>query len=260
MSRKAPPTLEEVRECLSWLGQRRSTLRQQVDEAYLHEQGRHFKVYETLDGSRRLREAQQAHRELQEQLIKVAAAYLKWESVERDMLDAMNRNTKSRSLPSTARTFGGWFPAFLRWWQAAPSPQPAQPPPSPQSSPSPRAQPVSTPAPPPQSSWPVQPTVVAWREQCAAAFADYASLEAFPIPPANSFCTNQACQQDGHVLPLCKCQVRHTLSQVSNLNLKQERLSWHPDRFAVCAENMKVEFQSMATEIFVIVMDMLQGE
>ncbi|KAK4628995.1 hypothetical protein CLAFUR4_08626 [Fulvia fulva] len=263
------PTLQEVREDLITLELRRTALGRQVEEAYLVESDCYRKAYDTPDGLRRLREARENHEFLKQQLTKVVTAYAKWEKMEKDLLDAMPR-IHSRPLPAAPSPFARlmrWFMPEMQYGPPPPQEPPTPPPRSPlrredhpsssHTAPPPPHHPAPAP-PPPARSWPGQPTLAQWRDQCAACFADYAGIEKFPTPPSNSLCYNQACDEQHRKLPLCSCQIRHTLAQVPGLNLKRERNAWHPDKFAACREDKRKEFQEMATETFVVVMEMLK--
>ncbi|KAK4631287.1 hypothetical protein CLAFUW4_02616 [Fulvia fulva] len=94
-----------------------------------------------------------------------------------------------------------------------------------------------------------------WREQCVDCCTNYPALRAFPVPPIRRPCMKQACRKETRALAVCKCQIQHAFHRVPDLNLKKERIAWHPDKFAACLQR-KDEFQGMAKEIFVVVDEM----
>lgn len=93
-----------------------------------------------------------------------------------------------------------------------------------------------------------------WREDMAAAFADYSRMESFPTPPALGPCSSTiACGAETRMLKPCRCQIRHAFTTTNIQNLKMERLRWHPDRFAKAPEEVREYCQKAANEIFIVV-------
>ncbi|KAK4547654.1 hypothetical protein LTR36_000611 [Oleoguttula mirabilis] len=90
-----------------------------------------------------------------------------------------------------------------------------------------------------------------WHQACVTAFLDKPNLRAFPQPPAEP-CTNESCaSENGCALKACKCNLRKIFS--GPRSLKQDRLKFHPDRFASCPEDVRDEIQQKAKEVFVVV-------
>ena len=77
--------------------------------------------------------------------------------------------------------------------------------------------------------------VKAWREAVDVAFADHAGMVSFPEPPATGECGNKACVQDGRLLKACGCQIARAFFE-TGVDLKKDRLRWHPDKFNWHAE------------------------
>ncbi|EME43802.1 hypothetical protein DOTSEDRAFT_23927 [Dothistroma septosporum NZE10] len=97
--------------------------------------------------------------------------------------------------------------------------------------------------------------VTQWREQCVKRFAGYSAIELFPAPPTKRPCAKQSCCSETRALHTCKCQIQLAFSSVPGLDLKKERIEWHPDKFSGCGDKRK-EFQAKAKEIFIIVSSM----
>jgi hypothetical protein len=86
-----------------------------------------------------------------------------------------------------------------------------------------------------------------WRD-VADAFFKTPGLP-FPEPPAQP-CGQIACQSQSRALKACGCNITKALRSVA-MDLKKERLRWHPDKFAT-------EHQKKAQEIFVVVQAMFE--
>ncbi|KAM3419669.1 hypothetical protein BST61_g3003 [Cercospora zeina] len=102
-----------------------------------------------------------------------------------------------------------------------------------------------------------------WRQHVSLAFTSYAAMQAFPDPPAAP-CGRTACHATrwSRALEACQCNIRACVQAaglVTKTQLKIERLKWHPDRFAGCAEEKRTAFAKMGKEVFVAVDGMYQG-
>jgi hypothetical protein len=86
---------------------------------------------------------------------------------------------------------------------------------------------------------------------------DYENLTVFPDPPSEP-CGKQACINDrkDRALAACVCNIRTTFSD-RGINIKAERLRWHPDRFARCPASVRSTSQKKAQEVFVALSTML---
>lgn len=104
-----------------------------------------------------------------------------------------------------------------------------------------------------------QPTIPQWRQACNAVFACYKDARAFPAPPVSFICRNAACAGHGHLLDACSCNIRAAINSLPGLNLKKERVKWHPDRFAGVNEEKREMWQNMANEMFVAIGNMVEG-
>lgn len=97
-------------------------------------------------------------------------------------------------------------------------------------------------------------TVPEWRACTDACFANYSTMECFPYPP-RSACTKQCAKQWKE----CNCYILAAVQAIPNLNLRKERVRWHPDRFEQCRDDKKEEFKSAAEKIFVVLSDMIEA-
>lgn len=107
---------------------------------------------------------------------------------------------------------------------------------------------------------PSQQTVDSWWKYTNDCFKDYTKITQFPMPPALS-CGKLDCDAASATRPLaaCECNIRASFGMVRNLNVKRERLRWHPDKFTACPANLRESFQKMASEVF-IVLDKMHKE
>lgn len=110
----------------------------------------------------------------------------------------------------------------------------------------------------PQAPVKATETIQQWRQEVKGAFADYTTMQNFPQPPVKA-CNNISCQATRRSLQACSCNIRAAFMGTVDLDLKRERLAWHPDRFSACPEQFRVAFKHMAMEIFVVV-DALYNE
>lgn len=107
---------------------------------------------------------------------------------------------------------------------------------------------------------PSQQTIDSWWKYVNHCFEDYSKITQFPIPPALS-CGRPDCDATSSSRPIaaCECNIRASFGMVPSLNIKRERLRWHPDKFTACPANLREGFQKMASEIF-IVLDKMHKE
>lgn len=104
-----------------------------------------------------------------------------------------------------------------------------------------------------------QPTIPQWRQACDTVFASYKDTTNFPAPPVSFMCRNAACAGDGPLFDACSCNIRAAINSLPGLNLKKERVKWHPDRFAGVDEKKREVWQKMANEMFVAIGNMIEG-
>lgn len=100
---------------------------------------------------------------------------------------------------------------------------------------------------------PSQQTVDSWYKYVNHCFLDYSKLQQFPIPPALS-CGKPDCNATISNRPFaaCECNIRISFGMIPDLNLKRERLRWHPDKFNACTTNLQENFKKMASEVFIV--------
>lgn len=91
-----------------------------------------------------------------------------------------------------------------------------------------------------------------WRRDVDEAFADYARIETFPTPPGK--CKAQFCQHQKSG-GTCRNNIEQAFGRVENLRAELKR--WSPDGFAVCAADMRKEFQEQAREICAVIREMI---
>lgn len=111
---------------------------------------------------------------------------------------------------------------------------------------------------------PTQRTVItqadidAFHASAEAAFADYSAMQTFPSPP-RAPCGKSSCEatQKTRALKACPCNVRTLFAGFSKPQLKKARIAWHPDKFAQTPETGREGFQKKATEVFVVISEML---
>lgn len=92
----------------------------------------------------------------------------------------------------------------------------------------------------------------AWRRTVQNAFADLPNMHTCPSPPASA-CFKLSCLKEKRSLHACSWNIRSAFLHTSGLDLKTERLMWHPDRFSVCPEEHREAFKRMAQEVIVVV-------
>ena len=93
-----------------------------------------------------------------------------------------------------------------------------------------------------------------WRQRCDRFRDNRETMTTFPAPPTWPCTAARPC--DREILDAC----RHTIERLYRASggdlqerLKQEKLEWHPDRFAKCKQWCREEMQRKATEMFKII-------
>lgn len=81
--------------------------------------------------------------------------------------------------------------------------------------------------------------------------ADISAMTMLPDPPVFFYCLRLSCiaAQPTRALRACDCNVEADFRSIYGLDLKTERLRWHPDRFAKCPEEYKEEFMRKGNEV-----------
>ncbi|SMY21424.1 unnamed protein product [Zymoseptoria tritici ST99CH_1A5] len=126
---------------------------------------------------------------------------------------------------------------------------------------SPRGAGSSTSRAPPRShassALPSRATVDAWWTSVDAALKDYTTIRKFPGPPGG-LCGRLGCQANAsqRALTACEHMVKNALI-VAHPDLRKMRLRFHPDRFSACPEDKREEFKKMASEIFVVIEELI---
>lgn len=113
----------------------------------------------------------------------------------------------------------------------------------------PQPQPKQTAQPRPQQ------TVKEWRATTEMLLVDYSTMQTFPQPPVRR-CVNATCVNVARNLSACSHSVEAAFRELPGLDVKKERLRWHPDRFSSCPEENREAFQKMAQEVFVVLDEM----
>lgn len=99
-----------------------------------------------------------------------------------------------------------------------------------------------------------------WHQACVAAFLDKTNMRTFPKPPSEP-CSNMACalEKKDRALKACTCNLRKIFgSRSSTRDLKQDRVRFHPDKFASTPEVARDAILKRAKEVFVVVDAMYQ--
>lgn len=111
---------------------------------------------------------------------------------------------------------------------------------------------------------PAQPleasAVAAYHAEAKATFADYAAIKAFPAPPT-ALCTNVSCMQTkgSRALEACGCNIRCLFEGMTEKELKQAKLTLHPDRFnKVPDEAVRADCKAKAKEICAVLNSITQ--
>lgn len=93
-----------------------------------------------------------------------------------------------------------------------------------------------------------------WEKECETAFQDRASMTRFPFPKLPR-CTELECVALAkNPAPACQHNVKQFLKGSGRFSvklLKDQIKLWHEDRFAPCREDLRPEFQRLATSLFV---------
>lgn len=100
----------------------------------------------------------------------------------------------------------------------------------------------------PASDRPSQHTVDGWRRYVDTCFANYAAIDKFPHLPVKK-----------HDKVIWEKEVAALFRSMPGLNLKKERLRWHPDRFSACTPVKVQEYKRLAQEVFVV-LDQMYSE
>ena len=102
-----------------------------------------------------------------------------------------------------------------------------------------------------------------WRRGVDAAFTSYPTMTVFPSPPVHTFphhhsltCRTRQRYSLARSLEACDCAIRRAFQSLDVCSISDERLRWHPDRFAMCPAEVRFEFQRKAQEVF-DVLDMM---
>lgn len=134
-----------------------------------------------------------------------------------------------------------------------------RPQPKPAPKPAPTPLPKYTPSPKPATPTPPKPeqTIAQWRTMTETLFANYSTMQTFPQPPVRR-CLNTSCTNVTRSLRACIHSIEDAFWRIPNLNIKKERLRWHPDRFSSCPEQHRELFQKMAQEVFVVLEERYQ--
>ncbi|KJY01674.1 hypothetical protein TI39_contig283g00012 [Zymoseptoria brevis] len=126
---------------------------------------------------------------------------------------------------------------------------------------SPRGAGSSTSRAPPRShassALPSRAAVDAWWTSVDTALKDYTIIRKFPGPPGG-LCGRLGCQAKAsqRALTACEHMVKNALI-VANPDLRKMRLRFHPDRFSACPGDRREEFKKMASEIFVVIEELI---
>ncbi|EME88648.1 uncharacterized protein MYCFIDRAFT_80020 [Pseudocercospora fijiensis CIRAD86] len=102
----------------------------------------------------------------------------------------------------------------------------------------------------------------AWRQDAEEAFKDYTTMEVFPTPPfPDVICNKPACilSRATRALKICSCDIEKAVKGAGR-PIKEERKCWHPDKFSMCREEVREEFQAKAKEVFQVVVRMYAVE
>lgn len=89
-----------------------------------------------------------------------------------------------------------------------------------------------------------------WRQDVEEYFiSEYEENKVFPAPPSKP-CGEVSCEAKERALQACECNIKTAFETIQDLELKTERLRWHPDKFtkASCGENA----EEKAKEVFVV--------
>ncbi|OQO08777.1 hypothetical protein B0A48_05667 [Cryoendolithus antarcticus] len=103
-----------------------------------------------------------------------------------------------------------------------------------------------------------------WRYDTHVMFSKpsgYANLRVFPTPPAQRQCHKAACQalqrsDRRKTLGLCDCQIQRAFSGLSKVALMGELAHWNPDRFTLCAEEVREDLRGKAVRVIAVISDM----
>lgn len=97
-------------------------------------------------------------------------------------------------------------------------------------------------------------TCAQWLAACKLAFADKASMTAFPSPPTGP-CYSAGCKASAgsRALEACGCTIRDACRELTTAELKAARVMFHPDKFGQCPEAVRAKIQKAASEVFVVV-------
>lgn len=102
-------------------------------------------------------------------------------------------------------------------------------------------------------------SVSAYHATAKAAFADYASMQAFPAPPS-AVCSNLSCLQSREDRPIdaCPCNIKETFSGLTAKELKSAKANFHPDRFSKTNDAIRADCQAKASYVHKIVSQISQ--
>lgn len=101
--------------------------------------------------------------------------------------------------------------------------------------------------------------ILDWRIEVDKQLANYSAMTSFPSPPSIGGCVKDSCvaKAADRILVSCDCQIEAAFDN-AEVNLKVERLGWHPDKFAGCTEEKREEWGRMAGEVFRVVNGMFE--
>ena len=102
--------------------------------------------------------------------------------------------------------------------------------------------------------------ILEWRSLVEEQLADHAEMTSFPSPPSIGGCYSDGCVAKSHdrISVSYDCQIEVAFDN-ADVNLKLERLRWHPDKFSACKEEMRDEWVKGAGEVFRVVNGMYEA-